>query len=121
MLKFQSKDFFHSATHALNGLRIANKSQRNFKKHLFISFFYIIMAVIFELEVTSICLIIFACAMTLSLELMNSCIEFIMDAYYKNKWAKLAKLAKDMSAGAVLISSCAALAITFLLCIEKIF
>ena len=121
MLKFQSKHFATSALYALNGLRLAYKSQRNFKKHLLISLSYIIIALLFRLSPLEICLIILACTMTLAFELVNSCVEFIMDAYYKNKWAKLAKLAKDMCAGAVLLLSCASCAVTLILCAEKIF
>lgn len=120
MLKFQSDHFVKSASFAINGLRLAYKSQRNFKKHLLLSLLYLVISILCKLDVLSLCLIIFACSMTLCLELVNSCVEFIMDAYYKNKWAKLAKLAKDMCAGAVLISSCGCFLIVFILCLEKI-
>jgi len=121
VLKYQSKNFAKSAYYALNGLRLAFKSQRNFKKHILIFTTSLVVAFFLKLDLISLCLIILANSIALSLELLNSAIEFILDAYYKNKWAKLAKLAKDMSAGAVLISSCAAFGITLLLCLNKIY
>ena len=36
-------------------------------------------------------------------ELMNTVIEFVVDAYFGNKYSILAKMAKDISAGAVFI------------------
>ena len=121
MLKFQSKHFATSALYALNGLRLAFKSQRNFRKHLLISLAYLFISLVCKLSPFEICLVILACSMTLAFELVNSCIEFIMDAYYKNKWAKLAKLAKDMCAGAVLLLSLTSCAIVIILCTDKIF
>ena len=50
-----------------------------------------------------------------------SVVEFVIDAYYKNKWAKLAKLAKDIGAGAVLISACASALISLLIYGSKIY
>ena len=54
-------------------------------------------------------------------EMINSVIEFVIDAYYKNKWAKLAKLSKDIGAGAVLISACASALISLLIYADKIY
>ena len=51
----------------------------------------------------------------------NSVIEFIMDAYYKNKWSKLAKLSKDIAAGAVLLSAVASATISLLIFATKIY
>ena len=53
--------------------------------------------------------------------MFNSVVEFVIDAYYKNKWAKLAKLAKDIGAGAVLISAFVSAAISFLIYGSKIY
>ena len=38
-------------------------------------------------------------------ELFNSVIEFALDALYKNKYSKMVKMAKDLSAGVVLIAA----------------
>lgn len=52
--------------------------------------------------------------------MFNSIIEFVIDAYYRNKWAKLAKLAKDLGAGVVLISSCTTVFIALILFCTKL-
>ena len=57
----------------------------------------------------------------LVVEMLNSVIEFVIDAYYKNKWAKLAKLSKDIAAGAVLLSAVSSAVILFLIFANKIY
>ena len=54
-------------------------------------------------------------------EMMNSVIEFVIDAYYKNQWAKLAKLSKDISAGAVLLAATTSVLISFIIFTYKIY
>lgn len=121
MNKFQSKSFTRSALYALNGLRLAFRSQRNFRKHLVIALLTFCIAILLKVEVIEFCMIIFANAFVLVVEMINSVIEFIMDAYYKNKWSKLAKLSKDIAAGAVLLSAVASAVISLLIFSLKIY
>lgn len=121
MNKFQSKSFTRSAMFALNGLRLAFRSQRNFRKHLVIAILTFCIAFLLRVEVIEFCMIIFANAFVLVVEMLNSVIEFIMDAYYKNKWSKLAKLSKDIAAGAVLLSAVASAIISLLIFATKIY
>ena len=121
MNKFQSKSFARSAMFALNGLRLAFRSQRNFRKHLVIAILTSCIAFLLRVEVIEFCMIIFANAFVLVVEMLNSVIEFIMDAYYKNKWSKLAKLSKDIAAGAVLLSAVASAIISLLIFATKIY
>jgi diacylglycerol kinase len=121
MTKFSSKTFLRSTTYALNGLRLAFKSQRNFRKHLVIALFAVLIGLFLRLDIISMCIIILVNVIVLICELFNSIIEFIMDAYYRNKWAKLAKLAKDMGAGTVFLASVTALGISILLYLNGIY
>ncbi len=121
MTKFGSKTFLRSTLYALNGLRLAFKSQRNFRKHLVIALFAVLIGLFLRLDIISMCIIILVNVLVLICELFNSIIEFIMDAYYRNKWAKLAKLAKDMGAGTVLLASVTAMGISILLYLNGIY
>ncbi len=105
MNKFQSRSFSRSVIYALNGIRLAFRSQRNFRKHLLIAIFSLSLAILLKVSVIEFCIILFANMFVLVVEMLNSVIEFVIDAYYKNKWAKLAKLSKDIAAGAVLVSA----------------
>ncbi len=121
MKKFQSRSFMRSALFALNGLRLAFKSERNFRKHIIIAFVTLSIAIFLKVSVVEFCLIIFANSQVLVCELFNSVFEYIVDAYYKGRWAKLAKLAKDIAAGAVLFSAVISVLISSLIFAQKIY
>ncbi len=121
MNKFQSRSFSRSVMYALNGVRLAFRSQRNFRKHLLIAIFSLSLALLLKVSIIEFCLILFANGFVLVMEMMNSVVEFVIDAYYKNKWAKLAKLSKDIGAGAVLVSACISAAIAILIYGSKVY
>ena len=121
MNKFQSRSFQKSIMFALNGVRLAFRSQRNFRKHLVIAFFTLSIAFLLRVDIVEFCIILFANTFVLVMEMMNSVIEFVIDAYYKNKWAKLAKLSKDIAAGAVLLSATTSAIISLLIYGSKIY
>ena len=121
MNKFQSRSFQRSCIFALNGVRLAFRSQRNFRKHLLIALFTFSIAFFLKVEIIEFCIILFANAFVLVVEMLNSVVEFVIDAYYKNKWAKLAKLSKDIAAGAVLISAIASALVSLLIYGSKVY
>jgi len=121
MKKFQSRNFQKSLMYALNGLRLAFRSQRNFRKHLLIAVLTLSIAFLLKVTIIEFCIIIFANTFVLVMEMMNSVIEFVIDAYYKNKWAKLAKLSKDIAAGSVLLSASISAIISLLIYGSKIY
>ena len=120
MKKYQSKSFVKSAIHAINGLYLAFRTQRNFRKHLIIALFVFILAVILHAKALEIVIIVASNTAVLVAELINSVIEFIMDAYYKNKYSRLCKFAKDISAGAVLLCAISSALIACILLFPKI-
>ncbi len=121
MNKFQSRSFQKSVMYALNGVRLAFRSQRNFRKHILIALLTFSIAFFLRVDLIEFCMIIFANMFVLVVEMLNSVIEFVIDAYYKNKWAKLAKLSKDIAAGAVLLSAVSSAVILFLIFANKIY
>ena len=121
MNKFQSRSFQKSVMYALNGIRLAFRSQRNFRKHILIAISTFSIAFFLRVDLIGFCMIIFANMFVLVVEMLNSVIEFVIDAYYKNKWAKLAKLSKDIAAGAVLLSAVTSAVISFLIFANKIY
>ena len=121
MNKFQSRSFKKSVIYALNGVRLAFRSQRNFRKHLVIALLTFAIAFFLRVDVIEFCIILFANVFVLVCEMFNSVIEFVIDAYYKNKWAKLAKLSKDIGAGAVLISASTSAIISLIIYAKKIY
>jgi len=121
MKKYQSSNFFQSAKHASSGLYLAFRTQKNFRKHILIALFVLILAGILKARPVEFAIIVATNTCVLVAELINSVIEFVMDAYYKNKYSTLCKFAKDMSAGAVLLCATSSAIIAAILLLPKIF
>lgn len=121
MKKFQSRSFIKSAKHAFDGLYLAFRSQRNFRKHLYIGLCVLTAAVVLKVSILAFCILLLCNSLVLVLELLNSVFEFALDAYYKNKYSRLVKFAKDISAASVLIMSVSSMIIAFFILGDKIY
>lgn len=120
MKKYQSKSFIKSAMHATNGLYLAFRTQKNFRKHIVIAVFVLTLAFFLKAKGMEIAIIVATNTCVLVAELVNSVIEFVMDAYYKNKYSRLCKFAKDISAGAVLLCAISSAAIAAILLVPRL-
>lgn len=120
MKKYQSSSFIKSAIHASNGLYLAFRTQKNFRKHLIIAAVVLILAILLHARTLEIAIIVATNTCVLVAELINSVIEFVMDAYYKNKYSRLCKFAKDISAGAVLLCAVSSASIAFILLLPRL-
>lgn len=105
MSKYSHNDFLKSFATARKGIRLALKSQKNFRIHLVVAVVVILLAMILKFSAIEFCILFFAIGFVMVSELFNSVIEFSLDAYYKNKYSTLVKMAKDMAAGGVLIAT----------------
>ena len=105
MSKFTSGDFRKSFLYALEGLSVAYKTQRNYRFHLLAGFVTFLAAILLNFKCIEYCVLILAIGFVITAELFNSVIEFTLDAYFKNRYSKMVKMAKDLSAGVVLIAA----------------
>lgn len=103
MTKYKSSGIKDSIKNAVKGLQLAFCSQRNFKIEVIIGIVAFIIALVLRFSSTDMCILVIMIALVLICELLNSVIEFTLDAVYKNKYSKLVEMAKDMSAGMVLL------------------
>ncbi len=113
------RDFIKSFQHAIEGIIIAIKKERNLKIHIGIMILVIICGFIFKISTTEwiICIILFG--LVISLELVNTAIENTVDLVTLEKNPK-AKIAKDVAAGAVLVSAIASAIIGLIIFIPKL-
>lgn len=100
--KSNVKSIFNSFKFAVKGINSAFKSERNMKIHFLMVFLVIICGIVFEISLREwqLCLILFG--IVISFEIINTAIEVIVDLVMPNIDPR-AKLAKDLSAGAVLV------------------
>lgn len=100
---FKSENFFKSQGYARNGIKLIFRNERNFKIELVFAAFVTILGFLFGInhfEWISIALVI---SMVLTSEVINSAIEALCDTVSQDFKINV-KYAKDVSAGAVLVS-----------------
>ena len=111
MSKYTNGSFWKSFEIARKGFNLAYKSQRNFRIHISVTVLVIILACLLHFNYVDFCLLFLAIGLVLVSELFNSVIEFSLDAYYKNKYSRLVKMAKDMAAAGVLLATVVSVAV----------
>lgn len=118
-IKVKTKKLINSFKYAIEGIKASFKSERNMKLHILAMILVIIFGIILKINKTEWCICIILFALVISSELFNTAIETTVDIAmpYKNDKAKLAK---DISAGAVLIIALASLIIGGIIFIPKI-
>lgn len=98
-----------SFRYAWAGLRYAFRTQRNFRIHLLVGSVAISLGIFLHLAAVEMAIIGLTIGAVLTMELLNTAIESVVDLTVKQTYHDLAKIAKDCAAGAVLTSSLAAL------------
>lgn len=102
MSKFRAKNIQASFKYALNGLALIFKSQRNIKIQILFALFAVLIGIILRFNAFDFVILAILIMLVLGAEMVNTVIEFILDSIYKRKYSRIAKIAKDMSAGMVL-------------------
>ena len=105
MSRFKANSFSESLGYALRGLKLAISSQKNFVIELIIGVIAFLLACAFGFSSSDKCILLITILIVLICEMLNSAIEFTLDAVYKNSYSKLVEMAKDISAGVVLLAS----------------
>lgn len=97
-----------SFKYAWAGLSYAFQTQRNFRIHLLVGSVAIALAIFLQLSQVEIAVIGLTSGLVLTMELLNTAIESVVDLTVKQTYHELAKTAKDCAAGAVLMAAIAA-------------
>lgn len=108
------KRFFKCFPYALAGIRLAIKSEQNFRLHLIATCIVIAIGLFVKLSLVSWGLVIFSVGFVLAAELFNAAVERLADEAADGAKKQLIKNAKDLSAAAVLTSALTALVIGIL-------
>lgn len=104
-----ASNLFVSFKYAWAGITYAFQTQRNFRIHVAVCALAIGLSVFLQLETVEVSIIFVTSGLVLTLELVNTSIESIVDLTVKQSYHELAKVAKDCAAGAVLVSALVAL------------
>ena len=74
----------------------------------------------FEFSAEKLCILLLTIGMVITAEMLNSAIEFALDAVFHNRFSRLVGMAKDISAGAVMFITAIAITIGLLLFVPEI-
>ena len=104
----------HSFVHAFRGLAYVVRTQRNAWIHVVISIVVLVVSLWLRLNPLEWAIIILTMAMVFTAEFLNTAIEAVVDLASPHKHP-LAKVGKDVGAGAVLIAAIAAILVGLLI------
>lgn len=119
MKKTGKNPLYKSFGYAFEGIFTGIRGERNMKIHCFAAMCVIVAGVLFHISVTEWCICLVLFGLILSLELVNTAIEAVVDLVTEDK-KPLAKLAKDTAAGAVLIAAVMAAMAGLLIFVPKL-
>ena len=119
-LKTQGRSSFKdSFGHATDGIEYAINHERNIKIEILIGILVSIAGFLFKISILEWLIIVIVIAMVICLELVNTAIERSVDLVTK-EYRDLAKVAKDVAAGAVLIMSMFSVVVGVIIFLPKI-
>lgn len=115
----ECKKIINSFKYAIEGVISSFKTERNMKIHIIATIVVVLLGIVFKLNKTEWCICVMAIILVISAELFNTAIETVVDMISSEKNEK-AKLAKDISAAAVLILAIGAAVVGAIIFIPKI-
>ncbi|EMG34495.1 diacylglycerol kinase family protein [Streptococcus oralis] len=118
--KWKNRDLVSSLEFALTGILTAFKEERNMRKHAVTALAVILAGFVFQVSRIEWLFLLMSIFLVVAFEIINSAIENVVDLASHYHFSMLAKKAKDMAAGAVLVVSLLAAVIGALIFIPRI-
>ncbi len=119
--KIPKKSIINSFNHAISGVIHSFKMERNMKIHVALAVLVIVAALITNITRFEMIALTISIAFVFFAELFNTSVEAVVDILMEKKYSELAKIAKDVSAGGVLIAAFNALIVGFLVFFRKLY
>lgn len=121
-MSLKSKDkrtFKGSVKNCLDGISYVTKNEKNFKREIALGIIALILSYILKIDKIEFIIILTMICLVLTAEIINTAIERTVDLVTK-EYHELARIAKDVSAGSVLVTSTFALIIGIIIFMSKI-
>ena len=103
--KWKNRDLLSSLDFALTGIYTAFQEERNMRKHAVTSLLVLLAGIVFQVSRIEWLFLLLSIFLVIAFEILNSAIENVVDLASHYHFSMLAKKAKDMAAGAVLVVS----------------
>lgn len=113
------KEFIDSFNYAVSGIMAAMKMEKSLRFHYIAAITVILLSTFFNLTRIEFMILMFTVVLVVVLEMMNTALEKTVDMITV-EYHPLARVIKDVSAGAVLIASFNALIVGYLLFFDRL-
>lgn len=113
--KYKAPGFGGTLRNSFKGIRLALKSERNIRVHFVTAVLVMVFGITLKFTPVEFSLLLIAIAIVIIAEMVNSAIEFSLDAIFHNRYSKLVGMAKDIAAGAVMVATAISISIGILL------
>ena len=121
-MSLKSKDkrtFKGSVKNCLDGISYVTKNEKNFKREIVLGIIALILSYILKIDKIEFIIVLTMICLVLTTEIINTAIKRTVDLVTK-EYHELARIAKDVSAGSVLVTSIFSLIIGIIIFIPKI-
>ena len=108
-----------SFNYAFDGIIHVVRTQRNMQIHVAVAMAVLVAAFFFDLDRLSIVALFVAISFVFITEMFNTALEYAIDIF-TSRYDPLAKLAKDVAAGAVLVATLNAIVVAYLVFYDKV-
>ena len=104
---------------AIEGIIYTFKSERNMKIHYLLSFGILVVSLFFKLSRLEFMMLLMSITLVVVAEMLNTAVEKTVDLV-TSEYHELAKIAKDVAAGAVLVSALNSVVVGYLIFYDKL-
>jgi len=108
-----------SFEHAYRGMISAVRTQRNMRFHVAVAVLVLVASLLVGVSKLELAILVLTILLVFVTEMFNTAMEFVVDMVTR-EYHPLAKLAKDVSAGAVLVSSVGAVLVGYLILADNL-
>lgn len=115
----ENKNFLNSLRIAFFGIKCALEKEKNFRIMFLIAVIVVVLMIVLDLSTVEKSILLLTIFVILSLELINSQIEKILDFIQPELHQKV-KTIKDLSAGAVMLSSLGSIVLGIIIFLPRI-
>lgn len=119
MLSLKVKKIIDSFNYGIEGIIYAVRTQRNMKIHMVIAIFVLLACFFFDVSKVELLMVTITITMVIVAEMINTAIEASIDTT-TNYYHPLAKIAKNVAAGGVLITAINALLVGYIVFYDKL-
>lgn len=102
-----------SFKYAIAGLLFVLRTENNFQLQVVVGAIVFVIALLLQVDTNGLSLLLFTSFLVLICEMINTAIEEVVDLA-TDEWRLKAKVAKDVAAGAALLSACCAVLVGLL-------